>query len=550
MRPLLLVSCLLLALPALALPPPCNSGHVYEDVNGDGRFDAGDRPLPGVAVSDGWRIQRTDARGAYHLPVEDGRTVFVIKPAGYRFPAGADGLPAFWRHVQRQPGPDLKYGGIPAAFPDCRNFALQRDPRPAGRLRGIVMADPQPRDGIQAGHFERGIIAPLIAAYGAQGRASGADREGRAPATPAARADLIDLGLTLGDVVHDDLSLYPRIKAAMAQVGVPWLHLPGNHDLDFDADSDEDSLRSYRAAFGPDTYAWEEHEAVFVLLDDVIYRPGRSPSYIGGLREQQFAFLEAYLAAVPRDRLLVLAAHIPFFDEPDKARPSFRRGDRERLFALLKDFPRVLLLSAHGHVQRQYWHDADDGWQGATPLHEFNAGAACGAFWSGVAGADGVPVSTMADGTPRGWAELVVDADRYRLRWRPADPAETGGIGLHAPRVLRQGAYPAFGVYANVYDGHAGTRVEYRIGEGPWQPMQRVERPDPRLLVQNVLDDLADGLRSFDRSPEAVASTHLWRATLPTGLAEGEHRIEVRAFPDHGRELRAVSAYRLQAVSP
>lgn len=521
---------LALALPAAALPPPCNAGYVYEDGDGDGRFGAGDRPLAGVAVSDGLRIVRSDERGAYSLPVEDGRTVFVIKPAGYRFPTGADGLPEFWRHVQYQPGPELKYGGIPSAFPECRNFALLPDPRPAGELRGIVMGDPQPADAREAGYFNDGIITPLINAYGGDEGIAGT------------------LGLTLGDLVNDDLSLYPRIKDAVARTGLPWLHLPGNHDLDFDAAGDEDSLRSYRAAFGPDSFAWEEHEAAFVLLDDVVYRPGQSPAYIGGLREEQFAFLAAYLAQAPRDRLLVVAAHIPFFDDPDKAEPTFRRADRERLFALLADFPRVLLLSAHGHVQRQYFHDADDGWPGPVPLHEFNAGAACGAYWSGVAGTDGVPVATMADGTPRGWAELRVDGQGYRLHWRPADPAEAGGIGLHAPRVLRQGAYPAFGVFANVYSGHAGTRVEYRVDAGRWRPMQRVERPDPRLLLENGRDDLADALRSYDRLPEAEASSHLWRGRLPTDLAEGGHRIQVRAFLDDGTELRAEGAYRLQAA--
>ena len=64
----------------------------------------------------------------------------------------------------------------------------------------------------------------------------------------------------------------------------------------------------------------------FVVLDNVIHQPGASPAYIGGLRDDQFAFLQAYLATLPRDRLLVLAAHIPFFD-PDPARETFRRAE-------------------------------------------------------------------------------------------------------------------------------------------------------------------------------------------------------------------------------
>ncbi|PPT45732.1 hypothetical protein XarbCFBP8150_21865, partial [Xanthomonas arboricola] len=41
----------------------------------------------------------------------------------------------------------------------------------------------------------------------------------------------------------------------------------------------------------------------------------------------------------------------------------------------MKDFPHVLVLSAHSHTQRQVDHGADEGWQGARPLHEYNVGA-------------------------------------------------------------------------------------------------------------------------------------------------------------------------------
>src|SRR3546814_2146296 len=107
----------------------------------------------------------------------------------------------------------------------------------------------------------------------------------------------------------------------------------------------------------------------------------------------------------------------------------FRDADRERLFALLRDFPHVLVLSAHSHTQQHWFHDTATGWHGAQPLHEYNVGAACGAFWSGVKDADGIPDATMADGTPNGHATLKVSrGGRYALAWHPArlrgdDPA-------------------------------------------------------------------------------------------------------------------------------
>jgi hypothetical protein len=358
--------------------------------------------------------------------------------------------------------------------------------------------------------------------------------------------------VSLGDIVDDDPSLYPAVNAVTASLGVPWLHVAGNHDLDAGAAGDEDSLATFRATYGPETIAWEEPEAVFIGLDDVIALPGRRPAYVGGLREDQFAFLERYLSSVPKDRLLVVAAHIPFFDTAAPgAAPTFRPDDRARLFALLRDFPRVLLLSGHSHRQQHVFHGAADGWHGPRPLHEYNVGAACGAFWSGVKDAAGIPDSTMSDGTPNGHAVLEVrQGGAYSLAWHAARDAGDARIGLHAPKVLRRGAYPAWGVYANVYMGMDDSVVEYRIDGGDWRPMRKVLQPDPALLVENVRDDLAVEPRGYDRSPEATPSAHLWRGVLPTDLPEGRHEVEVRYRDPWQGEQRAATSYRLEARTP
>jgi hypothetical protein len=211
----------------------------------------------------------------------------------------------------------------------------------------------------------------------------------------------------------------------------------------------------------------------------------------------------------------------------------------------------VLLLSGHSHTQRHWYHGADAGWHGAKPLHEYNVGAACGAFWSGAKDADGIPDTTMADGTPNGYARLRVSSKGdYRLSWHAARDAANSGIGLHAPKVLRQGAYPAFAVYANVYMGQDDSVVEYRVDGGEWKPMRRVGQPDPRLQQENALDDAAEHLRGYDRSPEAEPSAHLWRGALPTDLSVGEHRVEVRTQDPWRGELTETTTYRLEAGAP
>jgi len=419
-RAFLLPAILLLsAVPALALPPPCNSGRVWEDTNADGRMDTGEKGLAGIKLSDGVELVVTDERGNYTLPVVDGRTTFLIKPATHDLPARRDGTPDFWAHVQREPGPRLKFGGIPAQVPMCRNFGLLPKKRvPAGPLEVLVFADPQVKSSVDVDYYARDIVEPLVGNHGAQ------------------------LGITLGDVVDDDLALYPEMIRTTTALGVPWIHVAGNHDLDLDAPSDEDSLRTYRRHFGPDSFAWEEAQLVFVALDNVVYRPGAKPAYIGGLREDQFGFLRAYLPTVPKDRLLVLAMHIPLFDEPSGAE-TFRSADRQRLFDLLRDFPHVLVLSGHAHTQRHWYHDASSGWSGNKPLHEYSVGAASGAYWSGVKDEAGIPAATMADGTPNGYARLRVgDRGEYSITWDAARDPDGSGIGCTCPKCCDRARIP------------------------------------------------------------------------------------------------------------
>ncbi len=500
-------------------------GSVFLDGNGNGARESGEAGLPGMRVSDGERIVVTDSAGVYRLAAASGESVFLIKPAGYRAATRVDGLPDTWTNLQTQAGPVLRYGGVPAGPGTCRNFALTREAADASSpLSVLLVGDPQPKSLVDVDYYERDIVAPL-----------------RSKPRP-------HLAVSLGDIVNDDLSLYPALKAVDASLGVPWLHAPGNHDMDFDASSDEHSLGTFRHAFGPDTYAWEEEQAGFIVLDDVVYQPGKSPVYVGGLRDRQFAFLSAYLAGVPRDRLLVIALHIPLFDAGGVE--TFRHADRERLFALLQPFPNLLLLSGHTHNQQHFFHGPATGWHGAKPLHEYNVGASCGAFWTGVKDADGIPSTTMSDGTPNGYALLTINDGASSLRWFAARAPGSQQIALHAPKVLRRGAYPGFAVYANVFMGDAGTLVEYRIDDGAWKPMRKVLQPDPIVLDENSRDDSADVLRGFDRLPEASPSTHLWRGALATDLGAGSHRIEVRASIAGFGEAQAQTSYRLDEVKP
>lgn len=499
------------------------TGQVYLDQNQNGVRDSAEHGLAGVAISNGRDVVRSDTQGRYQIELRDGDTLFVIKPANYQFHRGADGSLRYWQH--RAPdgvGQELRYGGIGPSQADGQfGLIAEADDSAESPLEVLVLADPQPKTQRDVEYFRRDIVQPIIGKHGAA------------------------LGVVLGDVVNDDLILFDGIAEALGQLSVPWLVVSGNHDIDFDAADDAQSLLSFRQRFGPDTFAWETPQAVFIALDDVIYHGSQTRRYVGGLRDDQFEFLHNYLKDMDEQRLLVLMLHIPLFNTY-RDDDSFRPADRQRLFDLLSRFPRRLILSGHTHAQRHHFHDQQSGWKGATPLHEYNVGTACGGYWSGPFDAAGIPDARMADGTPNGFATLRIDGSGdYQLRYQAARQSDHPGIELSGPAVLRKGSWPGVGLYANVLMGWADTRVEIRIDQGEWRPMRYSPGFDRQVLLENLLDDQAAALRGYDRLPEAEVSQHRWRSALPTDLALGTHEVEVRAFDPWVGELRARTEYRL-----
>lgn len=60
------------------------TGKVFDDRNSNGVFDSGDRPLKGVAVSDGLNVTTTDKNGSFTLPgFPRERFIFITTPSGY-----------------------------------------------------------------------------------------------------------------------------------------------------------------------------------------------------------------------------------------------------------------------------------------------------------------------------------------------------------------------------------------------------------------------------------------------------------------------------------
>ncbi|MCA9185772.1 MAG: hypothetical protein KDA99_09135, partial [Planctomycetales bacterium] len=184
-------------------------GIVYEDVNSNQKFDDGDRPLPEVRVSNGEQIVKTDAEGRYVLPVTDDTILFVIKPRGYRSPVNELQLPQFYYVHKPNGSPGLQFPGVAPTgpLPESVDFPLYAQEEPE-QFKALLFGDPQPRDQREVDYIAHDVVEELRG-------------------TDAA------FGVTLGDIVFDDLSMFQPQARVIAVLGIPWFNVIGNHDINY-----------------------------------------------------------------------------------------------------------------------------------------------------------------------------------------------------------------------------------------------------------------------------------------------------------------------------
>ena len=384
--------------------PSVASGHVFHDRGGTGRRRAGDPGIPGVMVSNGRDVVLTDSEGRWRLPVADGDSVFVIKPPHWATPAGPGGVPRF-----------LPFAS-PAGQPERHRLPPRRrcpDRHAAGHHRLSAQAP-----GGERSRFE---VACWPTRSPRTARSSPTCATTSSPASPACGAAF---GINHGDVVFDDLSLYPRYLQILGASGIPWHHCPGNHDINSEARDDRTSRETWKRVFGPRHYAFQHAGATFILLDNVHYfghNPGTPDSgrYCGRIGEQQLQFVRNVLAHVPPEQLVVLSMHIPLATiRTRQRRRQHRRSPRPSGAALFP--PAHGQLLRHMHLTEHHYLGAADGFRGAKPHHHHVLTAASGGWWGGPKDSRGIPSADSQDGTPNGFHVLAVEGSACTTSFVPA----------------------------------------------------------------------------------------------------------------------------------
>lgn len=521
------------------------SGVVFDDQNQNSVHDEDEPGVEGVAVSNGRDVVLTDSEGRYEVPVDDNTTVFITQPAGYQVPVDEHNVAQFYYNHVPEGSPDLRYGGIDPTgeLPDGVNFPLMQS-------AGTAAAD------------QHCVIGGDIQTYTAEevelARAG-------AFADLAERDDYGSCGaLFIGDVVGDDLSLYPDVKEMAGTLNGPARFLPGNHDLDFDATDDEHKFDTYRANFGPEYYSFDVGNAHVVALESVEY-PVAGGGYNGAVDEEQLEWLRQDIANTPEDKLIVLATHVPLMSFADQDSEVHQIDQVQEIYEIIGE-REAIAVSGHTHaLSNMREGDSLAGWRElygveALPFTHIVAGAISGDWYNGRTLDNGLPEAVGRDGSLPGVLTLDIDGSEvsefYTVRgegqstqmalslntpsyrdWYEANLDNAGEAEAFAdPLTVPAGDVAETWLTTNFWIGSTGSTVEVSFDGGEPMLAERTQQmngedvnvgaewSDPAAVQQQ----LVHGGSIADRA------SHIWRLPLPADLAAGEHTAEVTATDVHG----------------
>ncbi len=320
-----------------------------------------------MQVTDGTNIVTTDKKGKFTIETSDYKEyIYYSLPSGYESPV-ENGIPVFFKKIN----PSLKKQII--------NFELKKGTKPQTNHVFILWADPQVHELEEFNQLQ--IVVD--------------DVKKTLAALPAG---LPVHAISAGDNVFDKLIFFDQYKQLISQINVPFYHVIGNHDLDFNNRSNELSTKSFTAAFGPTHYSFNVGNVHYVVLKDVFYY-GFSYRYMGYIDENQLQWLEKDLQKVKHGSTVIVSLHIPTtFGEAEKA-DNFETTlsnsvlNREALYKILAPY-KTHILAGHSHTN---WHT-----QPKPNIMEHVHAAASGAWWQG---------EVCPDGSPKGYAVYEIAGD-------------------------------------------------------------------------------------------------------------------------------------------
>ena len=402
----------------IGLVPCCG---IVKDTNG--------KPISGAVVTNGEMCVQTDANGYYEMDInlEDTKFVYVSIPSGYKAKNNANGLPQFYYTVTSS---DRKLGYCSA------NFTFEPISGDPNRYTLLIGADLQPR--AKTTEYDRIAFHSLDVAedFYRDIREKGAsitDRE--------------VYGMILGDIVHENMSLFANYITGVKSLNFQMFNVIGNHDHDYSASTDVEAARKFEEYFGPSYYSFNIGKLHYVVLDNIIMAVENGKvqknGYAYGLTDREWAWLKNDLKYVDKSTTLMVASHCPMFKK-DSASTEFQdQSEHGSDYAnLLKQYSKVHAWA--GHTHRSFFYNYSSSlFSSLKNIEVHTLARSTGELWTN---------EYNAYGTPRGYTVVEVDGDDVSWYFKPTTYQQAKYIGNDYKTVgqptyaLRQWDYDSNGV--------------------------------------------------------------------------------------------------------
>ena len=352
------------------------------------------RPLAGVVVSDGETCTQTDKNGFYQLDCDFENAKFIMAsiPSGYKAQNNENGLPQFFHRITDE---ERTAGSIDA------DFTFDPIAGNPNRYTLIIGADPQPRakskDDDKVAFHSLDICENLY-------------RDMRE--TRAAITDREVYGMMLGDIVHENMSLYTNYVAGLKTLNFQMFNIIGNHDHDLSATTDVEGARCFEENFGPSYYSFNIGKLHYVVLDNIIMAvingKVQQTGYAYGLTDKEWTWLQNDLKYVDKSTTLMVASHCPMFKK-DSAKAEFQdQSTHGTDYAnLLKQYNKVHAWAGHTHRSFNYNYPSSNTLKN---IEVHTLARSTGEFWTN---------EWNAYGTPRGYTIVEVDGDNISWKFKP-----------------------------------------------------------------------------------------------------------------------------------
>lgn len=418
--------------------------------------------VEGVAVSDGFSVAVTNAKGFYSIDASsDAWYIYISTPAEYEIERGEYGLPCFYQKYDvARKRYDFELTPLEGGKED--KFAL------------FIMTDVHITTNAKVDTFKNSIVPHLNKQYEAY------ERQG-------VRA----YGVMLGDNItnydnHNTSAWRDDILGGLALSNLPIFSTFGNHDCCyFDASSplttDERSStynlkaqREFEDMFGPVNYSFNRGDTHIICMRNILYTDPTHCTVDKGFTREQYEWVKQDLANVPTDKMVVLCLHMQLYNDDAPY--------CQEILSILDDYKEGHIMSGHGHVQRnlRYGNHND--------IYEHITCSLSGPVWT---------FDLCGDGTPCGYQIFLAEgahiADWYYISY--LEGRDTRDSQFHLYRGDARTGAAISGTNSN------GTKGYYQFNFSENTILANVYNADSRWKISVYEDGVYSG--EMERLPGA-----------------------------------------------